>query len=127
MAADLDQYLQSLKPVPSPYLSQGQLSEPAKRGQTLFTQVGCNNCHPAGLFTDRRWHDVGTRVRFDKSGFFLTPPLVEVWRTAPYLHDGSATTIREVLTTFNHKDAHADVSKLSKQEMDDLCTYVLSL
>jgi YVTN family beta-propeller protein len=127
VAADLDLYLQSLKPVPSPYLVHGQFTEPARRGQALFTQVGCNNCHPAGLFTDRRWHDVGTRVRFDKSAFFLTPPLVEVWRTAPYLHDGSATTIREVLTSFNHNGAHADVSKLSKQQVDDLCAYVLSL
>ncbi|MDR3378662.1 MAG: cell surface protein, partial [Verrucomicrobiae bacterium] len=83
---DLEQYIRSLKPVPSPYLSHGRLAESAKRGEAIFAQVGCNTCHPPGLFTDLRWHDVGTRVRFDKSARFPTPSLLEVWRTAPYLH-----------------------------------------
>lgn len=127
IVVDLEQYIKSLKPVPSPYLSHGRLSEAAERGKPIFSQVGCINCHSSSLFTDLRWHDVGTRFRFDASALFLTPALVEVWRTAPYLHNGSAATIRDVLTTFNSKGAHGDVSKLSKQEMDDLCVYVLSL
>ena len=124
---DLEQYIAALKPVPSPYLSHGRLTDAAKHGATLFSQTGCIKCHASNLFTDLGWHDVGTRVRFDKSAQFLTPSLVEAWRTSPYLHNGEATTIREVLTTFNHHDAHGDVSKLSKQELDDLCAYVLSL
>jgi hypothetical protein len=127
MAVDLDLYLKSLQPVPSPYLSHGGLSESAKRGGVLFSQIGCNNCHSSSRFTDSRWHDVGTRVRFDTSALFLTPTLVEVWRTAPYLHNGSAATIRDVLTTFNHNGAHGDVSKLTRRQLDDLCAYVLSL
>jgi cytochrome c peroxidase len=127
IAVDMDQYLKSLKPVPSPYLSHGRLSEAAKRGETIFSKTGCANCHSSSLFTDLRWHDVGTRVRFDKSALFLTPSLVEVWRTAPYLHNGSAVTVRDVLTTFNHQGAHGDVSQLSRRQMDDLCAYVLSL
>jgi len=127
IVTDLEQYLKSLKPVPSPYLSQGRLTQAAQRGQVLFSQTGCIKCHASNLFTDLRWHDVGTRVRFDQSPLFLTPSLVEAWRTAPYLHNGSAPTIRDVLTSFNHHDAHGDVSKLSKTELDDLCAYVLSL
>ena len=32
------------------------------------------------------------------------PTLAEVWRTAPYLQDGRAATMREVLTTYNPED-----------------------
>ena len=34
------------------------------------------------------------------------PTCVELWRTGPYLHDGSAVTLREVLTTMNPDDQH---------------------
>jgi len=53
--------------------------------------------------------------------------LIEVWRTAPYLHDGSAATIRDVLLTRNPKHSHGATSNLSPQEIEDLCAYVLSL
>ena len=127
IAVDLGEYIKSLTPVPSPSLVHGQLSDSAQRGQTIFSQTGCANCHGSSLFTDSCWHDVGTKTRVDTSPLFLTPTLVEVWRTAPYLHDGSAATIREVLTKFNSNGAHGDVSKLSKRDLDDLCAYVLSL
>ena len=121
-------YLQSLKPVPSPHLERGKLSPAAKRGEKLFTKVSCGDCHVPGLYTDLRSHDVGTRAVYDgATDKFYTPTLIEVWRTAPYLHNGSAATIRDVLTTGNPANQHSDVSKLSKQEMDDLCEYVLSL
>jgi cytochrome c peroxidase len=73
-------------------------------------------------------YEVGTRGAFDKPGdLFDTPTLIEAWRTAPYLHDGSAATIRDVLTTHNAKDQHGTTSKLTQEQMDDLCEYVLSL
>ena len=128
VAASIDEYLKSLKPVPSPHLMQGKLSSAAKRGKKVFLRVGCAECHPPGLFTDLQKHDVGTRASFDKpTDRFVTPTLVEIWRTAPYLHDGSAATMRDVVTTCNPHDEHGETSNLSKQEIDDLCTYVLSL
>jgi YVTN family beta-propeller protein len=128
IAADMDQYLDSLKPVPSPRLLHGRLSPAALRGAAVFSQVGCVRCHTPRLYTDRRWHDVGTGTRFDSSPEFRTPTLIEVWRTAPYLHNGSAATIRDVLVTRHPESAHhREVSKLSNQEIDDLCAYVLSL
>jgi hypothetical protein len=128
IAAAMDQYLNSLKPVPSPYLARGRLSLAAERGAALFAPAGCVRCHTPGLYTDRRWHDVGTGTRFDSSPEFRTPTLIEVWRTAPYFHNGSAATIRDVLTTGNLRGTqHGNVSKLSKLELDDLCAYVLSL
>jgi cytochrome c peroxidase len=58
---------------------------------------------------------------------FYTPTLIETWRTAPYLHDGSAATMREVLTTRNSGDLHGRTSHLKKEQIDDLLEYVLSL
>jgi len=130
VAAAIDDYLKSLKPVPSPYLEHGRLSAAALRGKQLFldARVGCAACHPPGLFTRLQSYNVGTRGRFDQpTDQFDTPTLVEVWRTAPYLHDGSAATIREVLTTCNHNDAHGATSQLSADQIDDLAAYVLSL
>jgi YVTN family beta-propeller protein len=128
VAASIDEYLKSLTPVPSPYLIHGKLSEAAKRGQKLFPQAGCADCHVPGLYTDLHPHDVGTRNQHDQdTDKFYTPTLVEVWRTAPYLHDGSAATIRDVMTTRNPHDEHGETSKLSDHEIDDLCEYVLSL
>ena len=128
VAAAIDEYLKSLKPVPSPHLVHGKLSEAARRGEGVFSRAGCVGCHPPPLFTDLHQYDVGTRRSFDKPGDrFSTPTLVEVWRTAPYLHDGSAVTVRDVLTTRNRHDRHGRTSALTAQELDDLCAYVLSL
>ena len=130
VAVSIDAYLKSLTPVPSPHLVKGRLSDSARRGEKLFKDrsVGCATCHPPGLFTDLQTYDVGTRGRFDQPGDrFDTPTLVEAWRTAPYLHDGSAATLREVLTTRNPCDKHGKTSHLTPQQLDDLAAYVLSL
>jgi mono/diheme cytochrome c family protein len=129
VARAMDAYLKSLKPVPSPHLKAGgELSEAATRGQKIFNRAGCASCHPPGLFTDLQSYDVDTLNRFDPPESALdTPTLIEVWRTAPYLHDGSAATLREVFTTRNRADRHGVTSKLTEAELDDLCEYVLSL
>ena len=130
VASSLDAYLKSLKPVPSPRLVKGKLSAAAKRGEKLFRdkEVGCAKCHPAPLFTDLGPYDVGTRGPLDRdTGTFDTPTLVELWRTAPYLHNGSAATLREVLVEANRKDEHGKTSHLKPQQIDDLVEYLLSL
>jgi YVTN family beta-propeller protein len=121
-AAALDDYLKSLQPLPSPHLVNGKLSSSALRGKKLFFDgtVGCGACHPAGLFTTLKSYDVG-------AGTLDTPTLIEVWRTAPYLHDGSAATLREVLTTANPNDRHGKTSHLRSSQLDDLVAYLLSL
>ena len=128
VAVAIDEYLKLLKPLPSPYLVRGKLSKSAKRGEKLFSKAGCSDCHVPGLFTDLHAHDVGTRAAYDSpADKFYTPTLIEVWRTAPYLHDGSAATIQDVLTTRNAGGQHGEVSGLSSREINDLCEYVLSL
>ena len=128
VASAIDAYLKSLKHVPSAYLVDGKLSVAARRGEKLFHSAQCADCHVPGLYTDSRLHDVGTRASYDETtGSFPTPTLVEVWRTAPYLHDGSAVTIRDVLATRNPSGKHGDVRHLTDQQISDLCEYVLSL
>ena len=123
-------YIKSLNPVPSPHLVNGKLSTKAQQGKNLFQskEVGCTQCHPGPLFTDLQAYDVGTRGRFDReSDLFDTPTLVEIWRTGPYLHDGSAATVREVTTTSNSKNEHGKTSQLTPEQIDQLVEYLLSL
>jgi DNA-binding beta-propeller fold protein YncE len=128
--AAIDAYLRALRPVPSPRLVDGKLSAAAQRGERLFhdARVGCVECHPGPYWTDLKRHDVGTLGELDRAGdAFFTPTLIEVWRTAPYLHDGSSATMREVLTTRNARDTHGRTSHLSAREIDDLVEFILSL
>ncbi len=127
-ARAIDAYLKSMQSYPSPHLVAGGLSPAALRGQKVFTMAGCAQCHPAPLFTDKKRHGVGTANTHDRpGGLFDTPTLVEAWRTAPYLHDGSAATIQDVLTTKNPQDQHGRTSQLTAEQLADLAAYVLSL
>lgn len=122
-AQAIDAYLKTLTPEPSPRLVNGQLSEAAQRGQTIFEKEKCNICHPAPLYTDRAMHNVKTRAKLDRRDDFDTPTLVETWRTAPYLHDGRYATMRELF----EDGLHGLNEKLSEQELSDLAEFVESL
>ena len=127
-AVCIDKYLQSITPLPSPYLTQkGELSKPAKQGEALFKQTGCLECHYGEYYTDGKMYNVGTGIEEYTNVSFDTPTLKEIWRTAPYLYNGSAKTIKEVLTTFNREDKHGITSNLSEQEIEALEEYILSL
>jgi cytochrome c peroxidase len=126
-AADVDRYLESLVPVASPHLVRGRLSPAAERGRRHFKAAGCADCHAGPHATDLRPYDVGTTGGRDRGQPVDTPALVECWRTAPYLHDGSAATLRDVLVDRNPGGAHAEVGRLTGAELDELIAYVLSL
>lgn len=119
----VDAYLKSVEHVPSPYLVNGQLSTDALQGKTIF-QSRCAGCHSGQYYTDMSSHNVGTGRGTGES--LDTPVLSEVWRTAPYLQDGSAATMLEVLTD-NPGDQHGTTSDLTTEEKNDLAEYVLSL
>jgi cytochrome c peroxidase len=129
VAEALDAYLKSLQAIPSPHLRNGGLSDAARRGEKLFVRAaGCAECHPKPLYTDLKRHGVGTAGRFDEPNErFDTPGLIEAWRTAPYLHDGSAATVRDVLTARNPNGRHGETGPLTEQELSDLIEFVLSL
>ncbi|MHC4758996.1 MAG: cell surface protein [Planctomycetota bacterium] len=126
-AAAVDEYLKSLKPVPSPYLVDGELSEKAEKGKMVFDKAACSSCHPAPLYTDMKKYDVGTGKGMEKGKFYDTPTLVEVWRNGPYLYDGRAAKIYEVLTVYNEQDQHGKTSELNEEEIEQLAEFVLSL
>jgi YVTN family beta-propeller protein len=117
-------YFNSLVPEPSPHLSPAPV---LARGRDLFKTLDCLDCHSGELFTDLKKHDVGTGTAEDNFARYDTPPLIELWRTAPYLHDGSANTVSDVLTTRNHSGDHGDTANLPPADLDALLAYLLSL
>ncbi len=125
-AAAIDEYLKSLKPVPSPYLVNGGLGPAAKRGEETFKKAECASCHPAPLYTDCKKYKVGTGKGMDEGREFDTPTLIEVWRSAPYLYDGRAATMKDVLTKHNPGDKHGVTSDLTEKQISDLAEFVLS-
>ncbi|NOX55069.1 MAG: beta-propeller fold lactonase family protein [Planctomycetes bacterium] len=126
---DLLAYLVSLRPEPSPHLTEdGQLTEAAKRGKALFEgKAHCAGCHPAPYFTDKKMHNVGVLTPNEPDGHYDTPSLIEAYRTAPYLHDGRALTIKDVLIKHDPEGKHGKARKLTEQELNDLIEYILSL
>ena len=120
-AVCVDAYLKSLRPVPSPYLVDGELSDLAKEGRKIFEKLNCTECHSGPYYTDLKMHRIGEDIEFEKG--WDTPTLREVWRTAPYLFDGRAATMEEVFEI--HK--HGIDKKVSKKEIKALTEYVNSL
>ncbi|MGL6225931.1 MAG: hypothetical protein ACRC10_04800 [Thermoguttaceae bacterium] len=126
---DIDAYIAAMQPLESPRLVDGKLSEAAQRGQQLFEskRLNCIECHPAPLFTDLKMHNVNSKASFDRREDFDTPSLVEVWRSAPFMHDGRFVNIRDVFAVGKHGDVNGDIESLSEEELNDLVEYVLSL
>lgn len=123
------EYIRALKPVPSPYLQNGNLNEMARRGREIFfsERIGCFRCHPEPLYTDSRLHDVGSRGQYDDRSEFTSPTLVECWRTAPYMHDGHYTDLRSLFREGKHGATHGAVAELTDEEIEALVAFVLSL
>jgi len=95
------------------------VSDEVKRGDELFFgKAECNQCHVGQNFTDSLFHnlgigwDPGARRFKDEGrgliskmkediGAFKTPGLRDVAKRAPYMHDGSLTSLREVVLHYN--------------------------
>lgn len=95
------------------------MSEAAQRGSDLFFFTArCAMCHAGFNFSDGRFHNLGvgwdqtTRSFRDDGryavtaavrdrGRFKTPGLRDVTKHAPYMHDGSLATLREVIEFYN--------------------------
>ena len=135
LSDDLDAlaaFVESLQPKPSPFRwADGTLTLEAERGQAIFHRayVGCADCHVPPLFTDLRVHDIGTGHGPGEllGPGFDTPSLRGVWHTAPYLHDGRASTLPDVFITHNPANQHGHTSHLSEAELHDLVAFLRSL
>ncbi len=132
-------YVESLAaPLPSPFAG-----EDVSAGFALFTDpvVGCVDCHPPPAYTDSQFlapgvpllHDVGTlsEASGQRMGQELlgldTPQLFGLWGSAPYLHDGSAATLRDVLVARNALDEHGVTSHLEEEDLEALEGFLRSL
>jgi YVTN family beta-propeller protein len=119
----IDEYLKSLMPTDSPYLKEdGTYTEAALRGEKLFEEVGCATCHPAPLYTDLKFHKspyLGKDGTWENREF-ITPTLVEVWRSAPYSYCGMITDMKQLVKDFANR-------ALTDEEAADLAAFVLSI
>ena len=108
---------------------QDALSDAERRGLEVFKGAGkCVACHtlsaatwPGPLLSDYRYHNLGIpsdgvkdrglgghREEPKTLGQFRTPSLRNVALTAPYMHNGSIATLREVIEFFNRRDLDPD-------------------
>jgi len=93
--------------------------EAVARGEAIFEDLGCADCHVPPLYTDQTTWEM-FEVEVD------TPSLLGVAATAPYLHDGRAETLEDAVIQ-STEGGMADTSELTDEEIDDLVAFLASL
>lgn len=112
----------------------GSLTTDGAAGQAIFNGTGqCISCHSGADMTDSAsgiLHDVGTlkassgkRLGATLTGID-TPTLRGIWDSAPYLHDGSAATLLDVLNQAKVSGKHGNVAALTATQMNQLVSYL---
>jgi len=129
---DLAEYMENLEFPPNPnLLRDGSLTPGARNGQVLFDtfETVCTGCHVDLIPHIPLKTDAGTgRGPGERKGTeFDSPSLRGTYKTAPYLHDGSAATLMDVLTTQNPDDLHGGTSNLAQDELEALVLYLNSI
>lgn len=143
--SDLEQFLlYGLEAPVNPNIApDGQLTAEQLAGKAIFEDktTGCSTCHrPDNHFTDGFIHDVGTASQVEVVHFEFerardpearepwrldTPTLKGLFYTAPYLHDGSAATLEEVLD--RTAESMGKTSHLTPEQKQQLIAYLLTL
>ncbi len=125
------------------------LNRDERRGFWLFeSKAGCWKCHRGGNYSDDEFHNTGIAAKQstpdlgrldvtkspDDRGAFKTPSLRNVELTAPYMHDGSLSTLEQVVRFYNeggHPNAHLDSKvqplKLKEEELNSLVSFLKTL
>ncbi len=125
------------------------LTPTERHGWELFNSdaTGCHGCHGGFDLSDHTYRNIGTsldhtvdpgRERItlqpEDRGKFKVPTLRNVALTAPYLHDGSMSTLEEVVEHFANggvndpnKDPLVTPRSLSAQEKADLVSFLRAL
>jgi hypothetical protein len=122
-------YQHSLSAVPAPGATYDRGA--ARRGEGVFA-ANCARCHTSGRLTD---NNTGTLHDPSETGMdaayaqrtaqkkYRATPLRALWQHAPYFHDGSAGTLKDVV---EHYDRTLTL-RLSGRQKRDLVQYLLSL
>ena len=106
----------------------GILNSEELAGLSLFQQK-CSSCHAGDLFTDQSYRNNGLNIQGskDEGRFRITenpsdrykfkvPSLRNVEMTAPYMHDGSIATLKEVILHYGRGGSdHPNQSAIIKQ------------
>lgn len=111
-ARDLVAYMQSVPAPDNPNVDTGA-ADVLDHGRTVFEST-CASCHGGAALTDHEAYEVGG-VRVD------TPSLRGVFATPPYLHDGSARTLRDAIL---HAPVHEAAAGLSTGDLEAVEAYV---
>lgn len=104
-----------------------QRRKPTDEGRKIFREAGCSSCHPHPYFTTCKTVDIGTTSGLDKGKPVVIPSLSEVWRTAPYFHDGSTGILREAIRQRSRTSKNGQDAELTEEQLDLLLQYVKSL
>jgi DNA-binding beta-propeller fold protein YncE/mono/diheme cytochrome c family protein len=135
MEQQLMAFIMSVQAPDNPFTTETPADVKA-RGKAAWDKAACGTCHAGETLTDDRFYDVGTLVQtgavVDRREFLFhgglnTPSLLGIARSGPFLHDGSAPTLKARILMGKERDAHGLTSRLSDQEVDDLVAYVRSL
>jgi len=125
-----------------------QMNVKELRGRDLFfsERAQCSSCHSGVFFSDMDYHNIGLNEvyqdegkarathKLEDVGKFKTPTLRNIQLTSPYMHDGSLTSLEDVISFYNrggdnhpNKDSRIHALNLSPQECDDLLAFLTTL
>jgi YVTN family beta-propeller protein len=123
-------YLGTLDYPRNPYRGpDGPLSPAAQRGEVVYrsAKAACNTCHGGEELTDGKIHSVGLGEPGDVYNGHNPPSLRGTYDKDPYLHDGRAKTLRDVLTGDHSPEGVLGSEGLTQAELDDLIEYLKTL
>ena len=128
------------------FLKSNDYSDVEQKGMELFfsERTQCSSCHALPFFTDYQFYslgledaDIGLERRTYSAadrGKFKTPTLRNIELTAPYMHNGSMSSLEEVVSFYNNgggtrstKDSRVKPMNLSKEEEAELVAFLKTL
>lgn len=103
-------------------------AEAVRRGEAVFKQKGCVECHAEPAYTTAEVMKVGLESPDDfyKKGF-NPPPLRGVVKRGPWLHDGRAATLEELFTRHHRPSKLGGAADCTPAELADLLAFLRSL
>ena len=122
-------YLDSLPAAPNKSHTQEGLSAAQERGKKIFenAEVGCSTCHSGPHYSNNINVDIGSKASpFDRSDFQV-PVMHGLLRSAPYMHDGSAKDLEELVYQWVKTDRMGKGSHLTETELSDLIRFLETL
>ena len=126
--ATLDAFMRTL---PLPHIESPRAIERERRGLDAFFEARCAECHTPPAFTNLSRHAARDlfpdAVLHDESISLDVPSLRALRTSAPYLFDGRAETLGEVLIEHNASRRHGDAISLSDEAQRDLLFFLESL